>query len=110
MTMNRNLSHLDSEASWKTLWPILGMLGGLSLGGLLAWAGSSGELTTIALVIAGGITGSGLGMGAILAVSYRLQKGDLTSLKGLMTIVLVAAIVLWFILTFLSDMLAHGLR
>jgi len=85
------------------------MLGGLLFGGLRAWIDGSGELKALALVIAGGLVGSALGMGAILAISYPFRQRDLTSLQGLMTIVLVAAIVLWFVLNFLSDMLAHDL-
>ena len=72
--LNRQLSHLESDASRKIVWPILGMLGGLLVGGLRAWVGSSDELATIALVIAGGIVGSALGMAAILATSYPFQK------------------------------------
>ncbi len=85
------------------------MLGGLLFGGLRAWIGGRGELTALALVIAGGLVGSALGMASVLATAYPFRKADLASLKGLMTIVLVAALLLWFVLSFLSDVLSHGL-
>ncbi len=106
--MDRHESHLESSASQKVLWPVLGMLGGLLLGGLRAWVGGGDELAATFLVIAGGLIGSVLGMTAILAMSYRFRKTDLNSVKGLMTIVLVAALVLWFILNYVKAVLNAG--
>jgi hypothetical protein len=105
--MNWNASHLKSDASRKVLWPILGLLGGLFVGALRSWIGGVDELAAVSLVIAGGIVGSALGMAVVLAALYPLRTYDPGSLKGLMTLVLVASIILWFVVGHLRYLLAH---
>jgi hypothetical protein len=104
--MNWDTSHLESDASRKVLWPILGLLCGLLAGGLRSWIAGVDELATIALVIAGGVVGSALGMAVVLATLYPLRRYDLGSLKGLMMLVLMAGLVLWFVVGYLRDLLA----
>jgi hypothetical protein len=94
-------SPLQRTASFKVLLPIVGLLGGLVLGAVRAWIFTSDPLLSVTLVIAGGIVGSSLGMAAVLATAYPFRKADLSSLRGLLILGLIAAIVTWFVLVML---------
>jgi hypothetical protein len=107
--MDRPLSNLESDASTRVLLPILGLLGGLGFGILRAWLSGASELRAVAVVVVGGIVGSILGMSAVIATVYRIDKGKIRSLKSLAFLVLVAAVVLWFALTLLSGVFPLGL-
>jgi hypothetical protein len=108
--MDRQLRHLESDASIKVLLPILGLLGGLGLGILRAWISGATELGAISIVVAGGVIGSAFGMSAVLLCSYRVGNAELRSLRSLAILVLVAAMVLWFVLTLLTPVFALELR
>jgi hypothetical protein len=105
--MSRDSSHLESDASYKVLWPIAGLLLGLLVGAIRSWIGRADEILAVSLVIAGGIVGSALGMGVVMAALFPLRSYNLTSLKGLLTLVLVAAIILWFVVGQLRYVLAR---
>jgi hypothetical protein len=100
--------NLESDASTKVLWPVLGLFSGLLLGWLRAWISGASELALIALVISGGMVGSGLGMAAVFMTLYPVRTLKAPMLKGLMVLVLLAALVLWWILRGLADLLIHG--
>jgi hypothetical protein len=102
--MDRQVPHLESDASLRVMLPILGLLGGLGLGALRAWLAGAAEIGAVALVVSGGIIGSALGMSAVLLCAYRLGQARIRSLKSfaLLVLVLVAALALWFALTMLA--------
>lgn len=104
--MESHESHLESDASLRVLLPICGLLGGLALGLLRAWASGATDLHLISQVICGGILGSAMGMCAVLASAYPVSKVDLRSTKSLAIVVLVVALVTWFGLTLLSPLLS----
>jgi hypothetical protein len=106
--MDRQVRHLESNASLRVLLPILGLIGGLGLGALRAWLAGAAELGAVALVVSGGIIGSALGMSAVLLCAYRVGQLELRSLKSLTILVLIAALVLWFALTMLAPIFAGG--
>jgi hypothetical protein len=105
--MSRDSSHLESDASHKVLWPIAGLVLGLVVGAIRAWIGGATDLLAVSLVLAGGIVGSALGMGVVLAALFPLRSYNLTSLKGLLTLVFAAAIILWFVVGQLRYVLAR---
>ena len=107
-SVERDLKSLESEASSKVLWPILGLLAGLLLGGLRAWISGAGDLSLLALVIAGGIVGSGFGMAAVFATAYPVRAIRITSLRVLMVLVLLVALLLWWLLRSLAELLIQS--
>jgi len=107
--MNRQVPHLESDASLRVLLPILGLLGGLGVGAFRAWLAGPSDIRAVALVVSGGIIGSALGMSAVLLCAYRLGQAKLRSLKSLAFLILVAALVLWFALTMLAAVFASGM-
>lgn len=107
--MDRQVPHLESDASLRVLLPILGLLGGLGLGVLRAWLAGAADIGAVALVVSGGIIGSALGMSAVLLCACRLGQARLRSLKSLALLVLVAALVLWFSLTMLAPVFDSGM-
>ncbi|MGC8640302.1 MAG: hypothetical protein ACP5XB_10550 [Isosphaeraceae bacterium] len=105
--MNGDRSYLGADASRKVLWPILGLLAGLLMGGLRSWLAGVDELAALSLVIAGGVVGSALGMVIVLAQLFPPRNHDLGSLKGLMSLVLAATLILWFVVGYLRILIAH---
>jgi hypothetical protein len=105
--MNGDPSHLESDASAKVLWPVLGLLAGLLVGALRSWLAGTDPLAAVSLVIAGGVVGSALGMVIVLAQLFPPRKYDLGSLRGLMSLVLAATLILWFAVGYLRILLAH---
>jgi hypothetical protein len=94
-------SRPEESAPRKVLLPVLGLLGGLLVGGVRAWLWSGDPIRTAGLVIAGGLVGSTLGMAAVLATAYPLRRWNLSSLRGLLILGLIAAVVTWFVLVML---------
>jgi hypothetical protein len=107
--MDEHDSPLEASASFRVLFPVLGMLGGLLAGALRAWLGSGDPVASVGLVIAGGLVGSTLGMAAVLATAYPIRRVDLTSLRGLLILGVISAFVTWFVLGMLRDFLSHGI-
>jgi hypothetical protein len=79
----------------------VGLIGGLLVGGVRSWYVGSDPLAATGLIITGGLVGSTLGMAGVLAGAYPLRKRDLSSLRGLLILGLIAAIVTWFVLVML---------
>jgi hypothetical protein len=97
--MERESSVWVRNASTKALYPISGMLAGL-LGGLIrARLGFTDELTQLALVAHGGFAGFLLGAAAALASMLWLGRASVTSLRGLMLAVSIAALTMGFLST-----------
>jgi hypothetical protein len=104
--MERQLPHLESNASLRVLFPIVGLLGGLGLGVVRSWLSGAGEIGAMGLVVSGGVIGSALGMSAVLLGAYRVGRDELRSLRSLAFLVLLVALVLWFALTLLAPVFA----
>jgi hypothetical protein len=102
--MDEHESPFEASASRKVLLPVAGLLLGLLLGAVRAWVFTSDPLLATRLIIAGGLVGSTFGMAAVLAGAYPLRRTDLSSVRGLLILVLIAAIVTWFVLGMLRAM------
>lgn len=98
---------LETDASRKVLLPIAGLLGGLAVGGLRSWLAEADELTAVALTIAGGVVGSALGMTAVLAQLFPLRTLGIGSVKGLLALAALSAVLLWFVLGYLRILLRN---
>jgi hypothetical protein len=101
-------SSLQRNASFKVLLPIVGLLGGLVLGAIRAWVFTSDPLQILTLIISGGFVGSTLGMAAVLATAYPLCRRNLSSLRGLLIMALIAAFVTWFVLGMVQALSSSG--
>jgi hypothetical protein len=98
---------LLGNAAGVVILTIAGLLGGLGFGYLRSWAGMRDQLAQIGLIASGGFFGSvfGLALAIVLAV---LERGSFRSLGKTMTVVAVAAVVLWAIIILCREFLAHG--
>lgn len=85
------------SASAVVLVPIAGLIGGLILGGIRASSVGLADLDLLGRVIKWGVTGffAGLGLVLLLAVQFRLR--DVISVRRLMVLVVVAALVAWYV-------------
>jgi hypothetical protein len=105
--MKRNGSRLGTSASALALFPILGMLGGILFGLFRGWILNADAFTATAYFVRSGFVGSVLG--AVVAVAAAvLERGSVTSLKKLMVLIAVAAVLLWVVITLLGGLAANG--
>jgi len=89
------------------LFPILGMMGGILLGAFRVWIIRADEFAAVSYVVQGGFIGSVLG--AVVAVAFAaLERRSLTSLKKLMGLIVIVAVLLWAVVTLLRDLTANG--
>ncbi len=88
-------SRLGASAASKAALAIAGLLGGLMIG--LAWAAvrGSAELEALWIVVKGATVGSFLGVGAAL-VAATGGRSNLTTIRGLAWLIVVAAFLLAF--------------
>ena len=104
--MDRQVPHLESDASLRVLLPILGLFGGLGLGALrLARAADIGA---VALIVSGGIIGSHRHQHrAPLRLSRPPSQVSLPEVARVYGPR--CALVLWFALTMLAAVFASGI-
>ena len=107
--MDLEESRLARNASAKALFVILGMLGGLLAGAIRAQVGRVDELTAILLVARGGFIGSVFGVGVAIATATVAGRRSLASIKGLMGVVVVAALLFSCVIGLLLDLAAQGI-
>lgn len=85
------------SASATVLLPIAGLLGGLIIGGFRgATSGLSDPFRQLSCAIAWGVTGFFAGLGLVLLLAVQFPRSGAISIRRLMFLVLVAAIVAWF--------------
>lgn len=106
--MERARSVFERTASARAVFPIFGMLAGLSVGLIRAKTSFVDELTQLQLITRGAFVGFVLGTATAVASVRWLGWRDATSLRGLMLAVLVAALLGWFLVTALFNGLANG--
>jgi hypothetical protein len=103
--MERQVPYLESDASLKVLFPILGLLVGLGLGGLRVWLAGISFPDAIAELLVYTIAGSVSGMLAVLISVFPALGLRLRSLRSLAILGLFAGFLLWFATTFLRAIL-----
>ncbi len=87
---------LMRSASAAVVVPIAGMLGGLIIGGYRASGAGLDEISQLARVIKWVVTGFFTGLGLVVLLAIQLRRRDLISIRRLMILVAIAAIVGWF--------------
>ena len=105
--MERIGSRLTQNASTMILYPILGMIGGLLLGALRTRIGRLDSFSSIELVVKWGFLGALFGAVAIVLVPV-LAKKNVSSVRRLLGVIGVAAVLLWFVISLLRDLTTSG--
>jgi hypothetical protein len=105
--MERDNPRLVGTASALIILPILGLLGGLVLGAIGVSIGGLDEITGLVFTIRWGVTGFFLGLGLVVVLSVSLRRKDLFSVRGLMVLVAVMAVVSWFFARILFAVLGY---
>jgi hypothetical protein len=105
--MERDNPRLVGTASALVILPILGLLGGLVLGAIGASIGGVGEFPGLMLTIRWGVTGFFLGLALVVVLSVSLRRKGLFSIRGLMVLVVVAAVLSWFFARILFGALGY---
>ena len=104
--MKQPNSRLAQSASAWALFPILGLLCGLVLGVIRAnirrW-----DIQDIGLIVQGGFIGSVIGAVAVVVFAV-LERKHLFSLKKLMGLILVVAVLLAAVILLLRDLVGSG--
>jgi hypothetical protein len=103
MLMDRPQSRLARSASALALFPILGLLGGILLGVIRAYIWRGDELMNLGLTVQSAVLGSLYGT-AVAVIFAVLERKNLTSIKRMMAIILVVAVVIWAVVTVLRDL------
>jgi hypothetical protein len=88
------MSGVRRNASAAVLVPILGLIGGLIAGGIRV--GGRLDIREIELVLKWGVTGFFAGLGLILLLALQFRGRDVISIRRLLALVAVAALVTWF--------------
>src|SRR5262249_7867062 len=111
--MDRENPVFLSTASAMAIWPIIGMLGGLLLGSIRASLQRADEFASLSSTIRWGVTGFFLGLALIVLLSFSLKQSDITSsrnftsLRRLMVIVVVAALLSWYFTKILFGVIGY---
>jgi hypothetical protein len=94
--MDHNQPQLIRDASLKVIYPIGGLMGGLTLGTLLVH-GNIDEVASLRVVLQLAIRGFFLGLAVVLVSALITQGWHLTSIKRLGALIAIAALLCWFI-------------
>jgi hypothetical protein len=105
--MERINSGLAKSASAWALFPILGLMGGILFGVIRVWIWRGDELRALGLIVQGGFFGSVFGAVAVFVFAV-LERKNLASLKKMMGIILVVALLLWVVVMLLRDLVGSG--
>ena len=106
--MSQQGTTLARNASTVVIFPIAGLLGGLFVGGLRAKSRGPDEFAQIACVVKWGITGFFAGLALVVLLAFSSRRQNLISMRKLMGLVLVAAVLAWFFARILSGVLGDG--
>ena len=90
-------SGLSRNASAAVIWPVAGMVGGLIIGALRAGRGVAAfDIVEVERIIKWGVTGFFAGLGVVLLLAFQFRRRDVVSIRRLMALIAVAALVAWF--------------
>ena len=106
--MNRPGWALARNASSAVIFPIAGLLGGLSVGGLRAKGLGPDEFAQIACVVKWGITGFFAGLALVVLLAFGSWRQNVISMRKLMVLVVVAGVLAWFFARVLTVVLGDG--
>ena len=96
------------NASSVVIIPIAGLLGGLFAGGLRAKGRGPDEFAQIACVVKWGITGFFAGLALVVLMAFASRGQNLISIRKLMALAVVAAVLAWFFARVLTAVLGDG--
>ena len=88
---------LGRSAAAAVLVPIAGLLGGLIVGGMRARGAGLTDLAMLSGVIKWGVTGFFSGLGLVLLLALQFRRRDVISVRRLMVLIAVAALVAWYV-------------
>jgi hypothetical protein len=105
--MERDNPRLVGTASALIILPIVGLLGGLALGAIGASLGGRSEFAGLVFTIRWGVTGFFLGLALVVLLSVSLRRKDLVSIRGMMVLVAIAAVLSWFFARILFGVIGY---
>ncbi len=105
--MNEPGTKLARNASTAVVYPIVGMLGGLFIGGLRAKVGGANEIDQIAFVIKWGVTGFFAGLALVVLLAFASRGRNIVSMRRLMVLVVVAGLLTWFFARIFSGVIGN---
>jgi hypothetical protein len=94
--MNQQATRLARNASTAVIWPIVGLLGGLFIGGLRARSRGSDPFAQIACVIRWGVTGFFAGLALVVLLVFVAQRQNQVTIRKLMVLVVMIGMLAWF--------------
>jgi hypothetical protein len=94
--MDRDNPKLLGKASGIVILPIVGMMGGLLLGAIVASIQRADEITSLHSVLRWGVTGFFLGLALVVLSSLSLRRKGIVSLRRLMILVVIAGLLSWY--------------
>jgi hypothetical protein len=94
------------NASAAVIVPIAGMLGGLILG-IARASGRGDEFAQMARVIRWIVAGFFAGLALLVLLALQFRREDVISIRRLMVLVAVAALIAWFFARILFDALGY---
>jgi hypothetical protein len=100
-------SRLAQNASALAIFPILGLLGGILFGLIRAGISGSDAFAKLQLATNGGFLGTIFGTALAVLVAF-LDRKSLFSLRRMMTLILVAAVLLGAVIILLRDLIGSG--
>jgi hypothetical protein len=89
-------SGLNRNASGAVIWPLADMVGGLIIGALRAGRSPAFDIAEVERIIKWGVTGFFAGLGLVLLLALQFRRRDVVSIRRLMALIAVAALVAWF--------------
>jgi hypothetical protein len=103
LTMNQQATRLVRNASTAVIWPLVGMLGGLFVGGLRAWGSGLHEFAQIGCVIRWSVTGFFMGLALVILLALPIYRQDKLTIRRTMAVFVVAGVLTWFFTRILSE-------
>ena len=97
MDVQEMKSGVNRNASVAVILPIAGLMGGLLVGVVRARSQGLMDLQMLSCVIKWCVTGFFAGLGLVILLALQVRRGDVVSIRRLMVMVAVAALIAWFL-------------
>ena len=97
MDVQETKSVMNRNASVAMILPVAGLMGGLLVGAARARSQGLMDLQMLSCVIRWCVTGFFAGLGLVLLLALQVRRGDVASIRRLMALVAVAALIAWFL-------------